>query len=231
MSFLQSVKPCTATLTLATLHNLLNIKMIKLNTTQKALYKDCMLCFVFSTVSLIRIHLNGFLLACRNTTSLKQQNPLNVNLCGGSNSFVKFNEFGITGCFPHITCTKSSPSWQPYLSVFLSSLHTLLPTNNGTLKSQNHHCPTGLELALTSPIIWPSRLKLTDTYPRENTALSLPFPHLLFMSGLSRQRSRKKKNVSGGYWLSDIAMVMEVTTVSKGDRLAHGMSQQSLSRP
>lgn len=162
-----------------------------------------------------------------------------------SNCFVKLNKFKVAECFPpHIKCTKwdssrplvpMQPSWQPYLSVFLSSSHSLLPTNNGTLESQNHHCPTGL--SLDRSWLWPRPLVL----PRDWSSLThipertqcCPCPFLIFCSCLGyRQRgTKKKKNVSGGYWLSDIAMVMEVTTVSKGDRLAHGVSQRSLRRP
>lgn len=82
------------------------------------------------------------------------------------------------------------------------------------------------EPTLTSPISSSPRLKLTDTYPRETAVPSLPFPHL-FVHIWAIDGGIQQENVSGGYCLSDIAMVMEVTTVSKGDRLAQGEAQQS----
>lgn len=57
-------------------------------------------------------------------------------------------------------------------------------------------------------------------------AFSSSFVHIWVIDG-----EVQKKNVSGGYPLSNIAMVMEVTSLSKGDPLAQGASQQSLCRP
>ncbi len=126
-------------------------------------------------------------------------------MCRDSNSFGKLNKFRMAECFPHIKCTKCDfskplvsiqPSWQPYPSVFLSSSHSLLQTNNGTLESQNHHCPTGLSLDRSR--LWPRPLVL----PRDWSSLThipertqhCPCPFLIFCSclGLSTEEVQKK---------------------------------------
>lgn len=84
-----------------------------------------------------------------------------------------------------------------------------------------------LEPALTSPISPLSRLKLTDTHPKENTAASHSSS---FVHAWAFDR-RVQKNVSNGYWLSAITMVMEATTISKSDLLAHNVSSNHCADP
>lgn len=68
-------------------------------------------------------------------------------------------------------------------------------------------------------------LNLTDTHPG---GISAPF--LLPLSSnmkIQHQVQIQRKNVSGGFRISGLAVVKEVTTVSKGDWLAHSLFQTS----